>query len=84
MATRRRTVARTVIDEIHVEVARVFFALPESAGYAVGGGGAALAHDIVHRATDDLDLSPTDVGCTPVRSTQPRRSSARHQTETGA
>jgi hypothetical protein len=34
-----------VIDEIHVEVARlVFFALPESAGYAVGGGVAALAH----------------------------------------
>jgi hypothetical protein len=48
--------ARTVIDETHVEVARVFFALPESAGYAVGGGAAALAHDIVHRATDDLDL----------------------------
>jgi len=45
-----------VIDEIHVEVARAFFALPESAGYAVGGGVAALAHHIVHRATDDLDL----------------------------
>ncbi|TVR17577.1 MAG: hypothetical protein EA387_16265 [Nitriliruptor sp.] len=44
-----------MIDEIHVEVARVFFTLPESAGYAVGGGVAALAHDIVHRATDDLD-----------------------------
>lgn len=34
-----------MIDEIHVEVARVFFALPESAGYAVGGGVAALAHN---------------------------------------
>jgi hypothetical protein len=45
-----------VIDEVHVEVARVFFALPESTGYAVGGGVAALAHAIVHRATDDLDL----------------------------
>jgi hypothetical protein len=48
--------ARTVIEDVHVEVARVFFALPESEGYAVGGGVAALAHDIVHRATDDLDL----------------------------
>ena len=45
-----------MIDEIHVEVARVFFALPESAGYAVGGGVAGHAHEIVHRATDDLDL----------------------------
>lgn len=56
MATRPCPVAGTVIDEIHVEVARVFFALPESAGYAVGGGVAALAHDMVNRATDDLDL----------------------------
>lgn len=45
MAARPCPVAGTVIDEIHVEVARVFFALPESAGYAVGGGVAALAHN---------------------------------------
>jgi hypothetical protein len=48
--------ARTVIDEVHIEVARVFFALPEPHGYAIGGGVAALAHHIVERTTEDLDL----------------------------
>ena len=56
MAAGRGAVARTVIDEVHIEVARVFVALPESNGYAVGGGVAALAHHIVERTTDDLDL----------------------------
>jgi hypothetical protein len=56
VAAGRGAVARTVIDEVHIQVARVFFALPESNGYVVGGGVAALAHHIVERTTDDLDL----------------------------
>jgi hypothetical protein len=48
--------ARSVIDDLRIEVTALFFALPASAGYAVGGGMAALAHGIIDRPTDDIDL----------------------------
>jgi hypothetical protein len=75
-------VARTVIDEIQVEVARVFFALPESAGYAVKGDVAALAHDIrppsdrrpgpVHRPPSRVDPSARRSRGARARGTRPR------------
>ncbi|WP_165485358.1 nucleotidyl transferase AbiEii/AbiGii toxin family protein [Protofrankia symbiont of Coriaria ruscifolia] len=37
-------------------VARTFFALPESAGFAVAGGAALNVRDLVNRPTRDLDL----------------------------
>jgi hypothetical protein len=45
-----------MIRREHLEIARVFFALPESSGYGVGGGLAALVHDVIHRDTEDIDL----------------------------
>ena len=38
------------------EVAQLFFTLPESAGFAVAGGAAVIAHGLVERLTVDLDL----------------------------
>lgn len=45
-----------MIEDGHVEIARMFFSLPESSGYAVGGGMAALAHRVIDRRTEDIDL----------------------------
>lgn len=45
-------------------VARLFFELPESEGFAVAGGAALIARDLIDRATRDLDLfadPPADV-----------------------
>jgi hypothetical protein len=39
-----------------VQVARIFFALPESAVFSVAGGAALIAQELVERETRDLDL----------------------------
>lgn len=38
------------------EVAEIFFALPQSEGFAVAGGAGLLACDLIVRPTQDLDL----------------------------
>jgi hypothetical protein len=39
-----------------VEVARLFFALPSSAGFLLAGGAALLAQHLTARPTEDLDF----------------------------
>lgn len=45
-----------MIEQAHLALAEAFFGLPESDGYVVGGGVAALAHGVVERPTEDIDL----------------------------
>lgn len=45
-----------MISEFQKWVAQIFHELKEADGYALGGGGAAIAHEVVHRATQDLDM----------------------------
>ena len=44
------------LTDFQVQVARIFFALPESAGFLVAGGAALIAQELVDRETRDLDL----------------------------
>ena len=44
------------LTALQVQVARVFFALPESAGFLVAGGAALIGQELVDRETRDLDL----------------------------
>jgi hypothetical protein len=44
------------LDPLHEQVARIAFALPEAGQVALAGGGAMLAHDLVDRPTQDVDL----------------------------
>ena len=44
------------LTDFQVQVARIFFALPESAGFLVAGGAALIAQELVARETRDLDL----------------------------
>ncbi|GAB3173693.1 hypothetical protein GCM10027059_45180 [Myceligenerans halotolerans] len=44
------------LTPFQVEVARLFFSLPASAGYTVAGGAALIASELIDRPTEDLDL----------------------------
>lgn len=44
------------LSQFQLDLARVFFALPESVGFLLAGGGALIAHGLVARDTDDLDF----------------------------
>lgn len=44
------------LSEFQVELANLFFSLPESAGFLLAGGGALIAQGIVPRPTEDLDF----------------------------
>jgi len=44
------------LSEFQIELANVFFSLPESAGFLLAGGGALIAQGIVPRPTEDLDF----------------------------
>ena len=48
------------LDPLHKYVARIAFALPEAEQVALAGGGAMLAHELVDRPTQDVDLSTPD------------------------
>jgi hypothetical protein len=48
------------LDPLHEQIARIAFALPEAAQVALAGGGAMLAHDLVDRPTQDVDLFAPD------------------------
>ena len=45
---------------LHEQIARIAFALPEAGQVALAGGGAMLAHDLVDRPTQDVDLFTPD------------------------
>lgn len=44
------------LTDFQVEVARVFFSIPESEGFLVAGGAALIAQELVTRQTRDLDM----------------------------
>lgn len=44
------------LSDLHIEVARIFFALDSSKSYLVAGGAALLAVELIARPTEDLDL----------------------------
>lgn len=44
------------LSNAHLLVAEAFFDLPASRGFVVAGGAALIAHGVVERFTDDLDL----------------------------
>ena len=48
------------LDPLHEHIARIAFALPEARQVALAGGGAMLAHDLVDRPTQDVDLFTPD------------------------
>jgi hypothetical protein len=48
------------LDPLHEHIARIAFALPEAGQVALAGGGAMLAHDLVDRPTQDVDLFTPD------------------------
>jgi hypothetical protein len=45
-----------MITKLQRLAARAFFALPESTGFAVTGGAALIARDLVDRQTKDVDV----------------------------
>ena len=48
------------LDLLHEQIARIALALPEAGQGALAGGGAMLAHDLVDRPTQDVDLFTPD------------------------
>jgi hypothetical protein len=44
------------LTPLQLRATRLFFSLPESAGFAVAGGAALLAQGMIHRPTRDVDL----------------------------
>lgn len=48
------------LSELQTRVARSFFELPESEGFALAGGGALVVQQLVDRITQDLDLFVAD------------------------
>lgn len=44
------------LSQFQLDLAEVFFALPESVGFLLAGGGALIAQGLVSRETDDLDF----------------------------
>jgi len=46
----------TSLTRLQIDVARAFFALPESVGFVLAGGAALIAQGLVARETDDLDF----------------------------
>ncbi|MGK2876483.1 MAG: nucleotidyl transferase AbiEii/AbiGii toxin family protein [Nocardioides sp.] len=46
----------TGLSRFQIEAARLFFSLPESAGFLLAGGGALIVQGLVARQTEDLDF----------------------------
>ncbi|WP_182376170.1 nucleotidyl transferase AbiEii/AbiGii toxin family protein [Nocardioides sp. WS12] len=44
------------LSQFQLDLAAVFFALPQSVGFLLAGGGALIAQELVSRETDDLDF----------------------------
>src|SRR5262249_52414914 len=54
------------LTSLQVAAARLFFSLPESAGFAVAGAAALIARGLVQRPTRDIDLFLLDPGSSSV------------------
>lgn len=56
------------LTSLQVEATRLFFSLPDSAGFAVAGGAALIARGLIARPTNDVDLFLLEAGDSTVRS----------------
>jgi hypothetical protein len=52
----QRTYGETALTAFQLEVARIFFSLPASAGFLLAGGAALAAQHLTERPTQDLDF----------------------------
>ena len=52
------------LTDFQLEVTRLFFSLPASKGFLLGGGAALLAQHLTTRPTEDLDSSPPRTAAT--------------------
>lgn len=50
------------LTEFQVDIAKIFFALPESSGFLLAGGAALIVHGLVERPTQDLDFFTSQHG----------------------
>lgn len=50
------------LSQFQLDLASAFFALPESVGFLLAGGGALIAQGLVNRETDDLDFFADQAG----------------------
>lgn len=50
------TESHSGLTAFQIELAQLFFSMPESTGFLLAGGGALIAQGIVPRPTDDLDF----------------------------
>ncbi len=48
--------AETGLNDLQVEVLRLFFSLPESHGFVLAGGAGLVAAGLSERPTEDIDL----------------------------
>lgn len=55
------------LTPLQVAAARLFFSLPESAGFAVAGAAALIARGLIQRRTRDIDVFLFDPGSSSVR-----------------
>jgi hypothetical protein len=60
-----------------IEVARLFYSLPESMGFLLAGGAALLAHRITSRPTHDLDFFTSPSGASVSEATAAFEAAAR-------
>lgn len=56
------------LTSLQVKATRLFFSLPDSAGFAVAGGAALIARGLIARPTKDVDLFLIEAGDATVRS----------------
>ncbi len=56
------------LTPLQVQATRLFFSLPDSAGFAVAGGAALIAHGLIQRPTRDVELSLLDAQTSTVAS----------------
>jgi hypothetical protein len=54
------------LTRLQLQATRLFFNLPESAGFAVAGGAALVAQGMIHRPTRDIDLFLVDTATSEV------------------
>ena len=54
------------LTPLQVKATRLFFSLPQSAGFAVAGGAALIAQGLIHRPTRDVDLFLLDTAASTV------------------
>jgi len=54
------------LTPLQVKATRLFFSLPQSAGFAVAGGAALIARGLIQRQTSDVDLFLLDTGASTV------------------